>query len=346
MPDNPCLGDLESRQPRASERGFLVSMKRSGRALLISGLVAASLLTFPSAIPWMVALWLSWHTWLVVRRRPGWLPLVACALILLAKRPAWPPGTVVLIAMMLAVTLIRGLKRRGVFAVHWRALTWAALIGLWAAWAVAAIEWHAAAHCTRRVAFEPARPIVCLGDSLTAGMSPSRGYPQVLQQMICVGVVNLGQDGITSAQALKKLPALVVANPQAVVVEIGGHDFLKGDGRAVTKANVERIIGACRGIGAEVILMEVPRGFITDPYAGLERELARRHDLELVSDTSIRKLVLWSPHAPPGIWLGPGWHLSDDGLHPNARGNRVLAEEVAESLARLFGPRMGVDRED
>ncbi|NQT16385.1 MAG: hypothetical protein HQ582_26745 [Planctomycetes bacterium] len=181
--------------------------------------------------------------------------------------------------------------------------------------------------------------VKCLGDSLTAGMSPGGGYPKDLGQLIDLPVVNLGQDGITSADALEKLPALVEANPQVVVVELGGHDFLKGFDRATTRANLERIVDACRNIGAEVILMEIPRGFITDPYAGLEREMARRHDLELISDTPIRKLVLFSPHAPPGIWLPRGRRLSDDGLHPNARGRRFLAGEVAKSVARLLGTR-------
>lgn len=55
--------------------------------------------------------------------------------------------------------------------------------------------------------------------------------------------------------------------------------------------------------------------------------------------TMIRKLVLWSPLAPPGMWtFGP--HLSDDGLHPNAHGNRLLADEVAGALVRLYGERI------
>jgi len=69
---------------------------------------------------------------------------------------------------------------------------------------------------------------------------------------------------------------------------------------------------------------------------GLERELARQYDLELVADTAIRNLVLESPAGPIGIWTG-GPYLSDDGLHPNARGDTYLAQFVAEALVRIFG---------
>ena len=47
-------------------------------------------------------------------------------------------------------------------------------------------------------------------------------------------------------------------------------------GRQLAMA-LERIIAMLRDADAEVILMEIPcGGFMTDPYAGLERELARQ----------------------------------------------------------------------
>ena len=101
---------------------------------------------------------------------------------------------------------------------------------------------------------------------------------------------------------------------------------------------IVKIVRVCRHIDAEVLLMEVPRGFILDSYAGLERDVARREDLELIADTAIRKLVLWSPYAPPGMWMSTDRHLSDDGLHPNQRGNLLLARTVAAAVQRLYGP--------
>jgi lysophospholipase L1-like esterase len=301
------------------------------------GLVAGSLLTFPAAIPWMIALWLSWHTWSVARHRPAWPPLAGCLAILLIKRTPWAPALVLLGVVMLAAAVFHLFLTRVIRLPRLWEFARATLAAVWITWAAAAIHWYQDARCRLRMVADPTRPVVCLGDSLTAGTSPGGGYPQHLATRINLPVVNLGQDGITSADALKKLPTLIEANPQLVVVELGGHDYLKGFDRAATRANLEEIIGTCRRAGAEVILLEIPRGFITDPYAGLERDLARRWRLELISDTPIRKLILFSPHAPPGIWLPPACHLSDDGLHPNARGERFLAEEVARSLARVLG---------
>jgi lysophospholipase L1-like esterase len=215
-------------------------------------------------------------------------------------------------------------------------MRWCGVVLLWLVWASVAYEWHAAAHSSRAVELHPARPIVCIGDSLTSGVRPYGGYPDDLEKLLAVPVVNLGQPGITAEEALALLPRLRQAKPQAVVIELGGHDFLRGRDRAATKSDLEKVIGASREMGAEVVLMEIPRGFMVDPFAGLEREIAHERDLELVSDTAIRNLVLWSPHAPPGMWIGEPY-LSDDGLHPNANGNQHLAEQVARVLARLYG---------
>jgi lysophospholipase L1-like esterase len=133
-------------------------------------------------------------------------------------------------------------------------------------------------------------------------------------------------------------------NPQAVVIELGGHDFLKGYERAVTKQNLEAMITQCRAIGAEVVLVEIPRGFITDGYRGLERQIAHEFDLELVPDSIIRLFVLWGPYAPPGMWVERKWRLSDDGLHPNRQGNQRLAEQVAHALTRLYGPALQAEK--
>ncbi|HEX5444483.1 MAG TPA: GDSL-type esterase/lipase family protein, partial [Pirellulales bacterium] len=201
---------------------------------------------------------------------------------------------------------------------------------------------HRAAHANHAIAPLDDRPIVCIGDSLTS-FGRAGGYPEVLATMISAPVVNLGQPGITSAEALKQLPALRAARPQAVVIELGGHDFLKDSSllktrsRAETKQNLVQFITAAQKLNAEVVIIEIPRAFFSDPFAGLERELARQFDLELVADTAIRELVLYSPYAPPGMWTG-GPYLSEDGLHPNTRGIELLARHVARALAHLYGP--------
>jgi lysophospholipase L1-like esterase len=59
-------------------------------------------------------------------------------------------------------------------------------------------------------------------------------------------VVNLGFSGISTSQGLGQLPRVLDHDPQVVVIELGGHDFLKGKSRTATKKNLEKMIEACR----------------------------------------------------------------------------------------------------
>lgn len=125
-------------------------------------------------------------------------------------------------------------------------------------------------------------------------------------------------------------------NPQVVVIELGGHDFLKGSGRQATKENLTAMIRECRRNGAEVVLMEIPRGFIFDPYASLEREIAYQEDVELVPDTWLRQIVIMGSASPLGM-LMPEWRLCDDGIHSNQRGSKSIAKHVAVALHEMYG---------
>ncbi len=326
--------------PRPVHR-VAASATRITRLLACAALVVGSLLTFPVGVPWMMAVWLAVHTALTLQGRAGWLPLAGCALVVVVKRVDWPPGMWLLLATMFIVGLLGARVRRLTALPQRRRLTWLLTAFLSLAWLDMAWDWHRGAHADHGVPPLDGRPVVCLGDSLTRN-APGGDYPAALARLLTVPVVNLGQPGISSQQALALLPELFKTRPQVVVIELGGHDFnsddsfFKVESRAALRQNLERFIAAAHELRAEVVLVEIPRGFITDPYAGLERELAREFDLELVADTAIRNLVLQSPAGPIGVWTG-GPYLSDDGMHPNARGDAYLAERVAESLVRLYG---------
>jgi len=310
-------------------------LARSGRAAIIVLAVVAALLAFPAAIPWMVTAWLVWFTVSLARGRHGALPLVGCCVALLIKGVDRSPGILVMGAALIAALAAVAISGLSSSAAR-RHLALAATALLWLAWVALAADWHRSYHTGRSPALDR-RPVACLGDSLTAGMVRDSAYPDHLARRLTVPVLNFGREGITSEDGLERLPSLLEHHPQAVVIELGGHDFLYRRSRAAAKANLARIIEQCCQAGAEVVLVEVPRGFVTDGYRGLERELAREYDLELVSDTAIRQIVLMSPYAPPGMWLAPDRRLSDDGLHPNARGSRLLARRVAAALQRVYG---------
>ena len=317
---------------------LLAAIARLGRAFGFGMAVAASLLVFPNAVPWMIAAWLATYTILILFGRRGTLCLLTCLVVVVAKRPTPAPGLIVLLAVMLSVAMLRFWFARNTAQSKTRRFAWLSTAVLWAAWGGMTLDWYGSAHCRHPVVLKPGRPIVCFGDSMT-NLGKSVGYPRDLQRLISLPVYNLGIGGISAKEtAANFLPEITRLNPQVVVIELGGHDFLRGYSRAATKEQLKTIIDAARRIGAEVVLVEMPRAFVSDPFWGLEREIARQEDVELVPDTAMRRVFLRSTVFPPGTWLGPPYLTDETGIHPNDRGNEILAEYVAEALQRMYGP--------
>jgi acyl-CoA thioesterase I len=316
----------------------LRSLLSVGRSILLCLATAISLLVWNNAIPWMIAAWLLAFTLLVPFRRGELVCLSVCLIILVAKRLTPAPGLLVLLGVMFAVIAVRLWIRFKKSTETSQQHAWVSVLALWVAWVGMTYDWYAFSHCRHPVTLHPDRPVVCIGDSMTS-LGKFGGYPDDLQKLIARPVVNLGIGGTSAKQAVEEhLPYLLQHNPQVVVIEFGAHDFLRGHSRASTKAYLETLIDKVRANGAEVVLMEIPRAYLSDPYWGLEREIARQQDVELIPDSAMRMLFLRSPTYPPGTWLGEPYLTDDTGIHANARGQLVLAAAVAKALERMYGP--------
>lgn len=253
-------------------------------------------------------------------------------MIFIVKLVPRTPAVLVMGALLASIVVYRFRNRHRPEKIQrW----WLSSVVLWIAWGCLLVEWHAIENTGRTSQFD-SRPIVCIGDSLTEGMLPDHGYPEQLKTMTTAPIVNLGFSGISSTQGLGQMERVLSHDPQLVIIELGGHDFLKGHGRQTAKENLVKMIQLSRDAGAEVILMEIPRGFIFDPFASLEREIAFENDVQLVPDTWLRQIVIFSPVAPPGKWL-PDWQLSDDGIHSNPKGSKAIAKRVADAIRAVFG---------
>ena len=296
-------------------------ISRLGRIVLWIVAVFGSLISFPNVFPWVLSGWLAYYSYLSFRQRTSWLPLAICLALIAIKLPE-----PTLWLLLFAIVLILQLWNPN-FVVQTRTAL------PWICWAVYATSFWWGKETSFQTKFESGRPVVCLGDSLT-----DYGYPQELEKLISAPVRDFGFNGYTTSDAIKLLPEIVAVKPQAVIIELGGHDYNKDHKpRSATLQNLEQIIDECQESGARIVLVEIPRGFITDPYYGLERQLARQYDLQLIPDSMIRNIVFWSPIIPPGSWVDASWRNSDDGLHPNDRGNKMMAAHVATALADVFG---------
>lgn len=107
----------------------------------------------------------------------------------------------------------------------------------------------------------PGAVILCLGDSLTAGVGAAAeaSYPRQLAERSGHPVRDGGLSGDTAAGALQRLPGLMQAHtPALVLVSIGGNDFLRGLPIEQTEAALRGIVAAARAT-AQVALIAQPQ---------------------------------------------------------------------------------------
>jgi acyl-CoA thioesterase-1 len=187
----------------------------------------------------------------------------------------------------------------------------------------------------QRVSKDTRPAIVCFGDSLTAGfgLDPGQSYPELLQSELDrkgyrYRVVNLGVSGDTTQDGLARLSMVLADHPQIVVLEFGANDGLRGQPVTVAEQNQARIIEALQKAGARVVLagITLPPNYgpeYLNRFNSMYPDLAKRYHLALIP------FLLAEVAAKPNL-------MQRDGLHPNAEGTRLVAQNVLRVVEPLL----------
>jgi len=165
--------------------------------------------------------------------------------------------------------------------------------------------------------------ILAFGDSLTfgTGASEEESYPAQLEKLIGRRVVRAGVPGEVTGQALERLPAALDEHaPRLLLLCIGGNDFLRRLGNQQAESNVRAMVKLAKSRGVGVVLIGTPEpGLTVSPpafYAGIAKEFRLPYEEGIIGQ------VLKDST------------LKADPIHPNARGYRVIAERIAETLKK------------
>lgn len=180
--------------------------------------------------------------------------------------------------------------------------------------------------------------IVVLGDSLVAGfrLKASDAFPAQLERALkarghAVEVTNAGVSGDTTAGGLERVGWAVPKGTDAVILELGANDALRGLDPAQARANLDQIIAQVKAAGADVLLagMLAPRS--------LGQDYTRRFDAIYPALAGKHGTLLY-PFFLDGVAFDDRLNLAD-GLHPNPKGVaeivRRMLPKVEELLARV-----------
>lgn len=179
--------------------------------------------------------------------------------------------------------------------------------------------------------------ILFFGTSLTAGMGldPNDAYPGVIQKKIDslnlpYEVVNAGLSGETTASGKNRITWVLNQEVDVFVLELGANDGLRGIPLDETRKNLQAIIDTVRSKNPEtkIILagMQIPPNMgqeYTEEFRNIFPDLAEKNKLYFIS------FLLEDVAGNPDL-------NQQDGIHPTAEGQKILAENAWEVLEQVI----------
>jgi len=178
--------------------------------------------------------------------------------------------------------------------------------------------------------------MVVLGDSLSAGLglSASAAFPQRLQKSLkskgmAVDMTNAGVSGDTSSGGRDRLDWSVPEGTEAVIIELGANDALRGTDPAVTRAALSDILTRLKARKIAVLLcgMYAPPNYGSDYSArfnAIYPDLARSFGVPLY------------PFFLEGVAADVSLNQAD-GLHPTAEGVDVIVKNILPTVEAFLG---------
>ena len=177
--------------------------------------------------------------------------------------------------------------------------------------------------------------IVAFGDSLTAGyqLPSNEAFPVVLAKALearghKIEILNAGVSGDTTAAGRDRIAWAVPPDTEAVILEFGANDALRGLDPVKARENLDVMITSIRAQGADVLLagMLASRSMgelYTKPFDAIYPALAEKHGLLLY------------PFFIEASVFKPELNLAD-GLHPNAKGVAAIVASILPKVEELI----------
>jgi acyl-CoA thioesterase I len=176
---------------------------------------------------------------------------------------------------------------------------------------------------------------VVLGDSISAGhgLPADAAFPAKLSAALkakgeAVNVVNAGVSGDTASGGLGRLDWSVPSGTDAVILELGANDALRGVDPALTKKALDAILTklAARHISVLLAGMKAPRNMGPD--------YVRQFDAIYPALASTHSVVFY-PFILEGVAADPKLNQGD-GIHPNAAGVDVIVARILPQVETLM----------
>ena len=183
--------------------------------------------------------------------------------------------------------------------------------------------------------------LVAFGDSLTQGygLPPQDGFvPQLQAWLTAAGedvvVINAGVSGDTTAGGASRIDWTLTPDVDALIVNLGGNDMLRGIDPGVSKRNLDAILTAADAKNLPVLLVSLraPGNYGAEfkvAFDAMYGDLAAKHQNLLAENFFIPLIDQSSRLLDPAL-------MQADGIHPNAAGVATAIETLGPKVRELL----------
>jgi len=173
------------------------------------------------------------------------------------------------------------------------------------------------------------KTILVFGDSLSDGfmLKRSEAYPALLAKKLRAAglnfqVINASASGGTTDGGLERLPTHLKHRTDILILELGINDAFRGLPVDQIEDNLQQIIDKvkARNPNVRVVItgLQLP-GYTADDYVSVFGKI--------FGDLAAKNRAALVPYLLEGVAGNPSFNLRD-GIHPNAAGQKILAENV------------------
>ncbi len=175
--------------------------------------------------------------------------------------------------------------------------------------------------------------VAALGDSLTAGygLAQDQGFVPQMQAWLDaegaeVTLLNAGVSGDTTAGGLSRVDWTLTPDVDAMLVALGGNDYLRGLDPKVSRDNLDKILGKAKAADVPSMLIGLRAGTnygadYATAFNGMYGDLGAKYDVPVYPDwfAGLRDLDLPK-------------YLQADGIHPNAEGVKLIVAAMGPAV--------------
>ena len=183
--------------------------------------------------------------------------------------------------------------------------------------------------------------MLALGDSLTAGygLPTEQGFVPQLQAWLAakgadVKIVNAGVSGDTTAGGLSRTDWSLTPDVDAVIVNLGGNDMLRGIDPGTSRANLDAILAKVRARGVPILLVSLraPGNYgeaFKISFDAMYPDLAAKYGALLAEN-------YFFPVINQQTRLLDPEYMQADGIHPNAKGVAKILDALGPKVQELL----------